>query len=439
MLAFRILAIVCFCCGLSVFGVTHAVAQSPPENVADGAEAVEDIQQRAAELLDALQSTDLQSRDAAEQALVELGMEVLELLPEVTSQTSGEMKIRLERIRQALGSKPISTEQLEPSTVSLEGKMSVSEAIDRISQQTGNAIEFDGEGSGTQIELNCVDETFWTVVGKIIAQADLQLATYGTTNDALVLRARGQSPGYALPAFTSGAFRVDPISARSQLAFSNSAAGRLEVSCYVSWEPRLKPVSMNIPMQTVKAVTGSDVELVAANPGASPSVATNGGGATTQIDLQLVRPERSETILKQISGELVFSVPGQSHKYQFEKFGSGGRQSEKFGDVTVTLANSGRNGAVYETRLQVSLGQSIGATNSSRSWLLSTEAYLLDAKDVRIENVGWRSSPGVGNSMGFSYLFQINGDPNDYKLVFELPGTFQQYRVPYQLDEIPLP
>ena len=49
-----------------------------------------------------LEANELQTRDAAEKQLVELGPTVLPFLPEVTPNTSGELKVRLQRIRQAL-------------------------------------------------------------------------------------------------------------------------------------------------------------------------------------------------------------------------------------------------------------------------------------------------------------------------------------------------
>jgi hypothetical protein len=132
---------------------------------------------------------------------------------------------------------------------------------------------------------------------------------------------------------------------------------------------------------------------------------------------------------------VVFSVPGEDHDYRFKDFANGVRQSEKFGNVSVTLASFGRNGAVYEARLSVNLG----ASAQNRNWLLSNEAFLVDAKDTKIMNVGKRYFQGVGNSANFSYLFQINGDPKDYELVFTLPGTFTEVTAPFVLTDIPLP
>ncbi|OYW11684.1 MAG: hypothetical protein B7Z55_19005, partial [Planctomycetales bacterium 12-60-4] len=83
-----------------------------------------------------------------------------------------------------------------------------------------------------------------------------------------------------------------------------------------------------------------------ASPEAAPEVPLNNGGCSMQIDLQLQRPPRAATKLTKLSGEFVFAVPGDKHKYIFKKFGNGARQSEKFGETIVTLEGARPNGKV---------------------------------------------------------------------------------------------
>jgi hypothetical protein len=155
--------------------------------------------------------------------------------------------------------------------------------------------------------------------------------------------------------------------------------------------------------------------------------------------VQLQRPPRSIKQLDRLSGEFVIAVPSQRHQYVFKKFGNGVRQSEKFGDVTVTLEGARRNGAVYEMRLFVEFGDSQGALDSFRGWILSNEAYLRDARDTRILNVGLNTYAVTPNAVGVAYLFQINGDPDDYQLIYESPAAVSKQRVKYELNDIDLP
>lgn len=388
-------------------------------------------------LLRRLEADTLQERDSAEQELVEMGPAVLPFLPEVNARTSGEMKIRLERIRASMEATNLEN-FFEASLVNISGKFLVAKAIAQISEQTGNEIQLQGEDalSSTEVELDCQDEPFWQVMNSVMEQANLRVNAFGSTEGQLVLVPGG---GNNSQVFTSGPFRMDTLSVQSTLPFNSAVGGQLGVSLQVTWEPRLKPVFMQIPMASVEATIDDGAVLAASNPQAVPEVPLNYGGCSTQIDLQLERPERTATQLQDLEGEFVVAVPSDRHKYVFKNFGNMARQSEKFGDVTVTLEGARRNGAVYEMRLLIAFGNSQGALDSFRGWILSNEAYLLDAKKVRKENVGLQTYGVSPNSVGIAYLFQINGDPNDYQLIYESPGVITKQTVQYRLQNIQLP
>lgn len=390
-------------------------------------------------LLKELDGKSLQDRDAAEKSLIELGSSILGFLPEVDANTSGEMKVRLQRIRQQLQTVEIGT-YFEFSKVTLAGKMKLTEAIGKITEQTGNKITLEGEDAfeSLEVELSETDSPFWSVMDKVMTQAKLRVNMFAA-GDGLSLVAGGQEDNSQLPdSYTTGPFRVDVASVQSSLPFSSRLGGQLDLSLMVSWEPRLKPVFMQIPMASMQA-TYDDKVLASSSPEAVPEVPLNNGGCSTQIDLQLQRPPRSATKLAKLSGEFVFAVPGEKHKYIFKKFGNGARQSEKFGETTVTLEGARRNGKVFEMRVLVEFGNDQGALDSFRGWILSNEAYLLDPKERRLENVGLQTYGVTANAVGIAYLFQINGNPDEFQFVYESPGSITRQTVKYELQNIELP
>ncbi len=210
------------------------------------------------------------------------------------------------------------------------------------------------------------------------------------------------------------------------------------MSLQVAWEPRLKPIFIEVPMKEMKVQVGSD-EFPGLNPEANPEIPVNPEGAAAQIDLQFPRLPRSAEKIDKLTGEIVVAVPSEKHKYVFEKFANGKRQSEKFGQVTVTLENARRNGSVFEMRILAEFQAAQGALDSFRGWILSNRAYLLDAKQNRLENVGLNTYSVSGNSVGVAFLFQINSDPNDYTLVYESPGMITRQNVKFELNDIELP
>ncbi|MCC6509332.1 MAG: hypothetical protein IT423_09510 [Pirellulaceae bacterium] len=377
-------------------------------------------------------------RDAAEKRLIELGPVVLPFLPEISSSTSGEMKIRLQRIRQQLQSTKIET-FFEASLITLAGKMKLADAIASISQQSGNAISVENSEavSNNELEFKAVKQPFWDVLESLMSQANLQLNTYSSTEGLVLIPTNSVLPGPE--PYTSGPFQISVLSSQTSLQYYGRSEGQLDVSLQVAWEPRLKPVFLELPMGKMKVVVDDGGELLSTNPDANPEIPVNSAGAAAQIDLQFVRPQRSVRKLNKLSGEFVVAVPSEKHKYIFENFGNGKRQSEKYGEVTVTLENARRNGSVFELRILAQFEAAQGALDSFRGWILSNRAYLLDSKQNRLENVGLQTYSVTGDAVGVAFLFQLNSDPNQYTLVYESPGTITRQTVKFELDNIDLP
>lgn len=409
------------------------------ESVASGAKEV--TLESTRELLRQLEGDTIAERDAAEKQIVELGPAVVPFLPKVDSNTSGEMKIRLERIRQSFQQEDVEG-FFEASTVTLSGKLSLTDAIDKISEQSGNEITLQGEDalSEIEVELDAKDEPFWKVLDEVIDQANLRINAFGTTGGDLVLAPGGQDGGSDYATFESGPFRVEPAFVQATKRFNAQIPGQLQVSLQVTWEPRLEPVFMQIPMSSVSAkVPDSDAALTATNPQAAPEIPLNYGGCTTQIDLQMARPDRGVEKLEELKGQFVIAVPGETHSYEFKKFGNGARQSQKYGDVSVTLEGARRNGKVYEMRVLIEFGNAQGALDSFRGFILSNQAYLKDKNGDRVENLGLNTYASSNSAVGIAYLFQINGDPNTFTLVYETPSSVTKQTVEYTLNDIELP
>ncbi|RMF41819.1 MAG: hypothetical protein D6753_08955 [Planctomycetota bacterium] len=343
----------------------------------------------------------------------------------------------MQRIRQALES--VKTQAyVAASRVSLDGRWPLQEVLDAIIAQTGNQVRLqtDELGANKTVELHVADAPFWQVLQEIMNQADLQLVAFATTEQELVLGPReGVAPP---PAWFDGPVRIDPLFTQATLNFRSALVGQLQVSALVSWEPRLQPVFLQIPMDKLEAEAGGKV-YDSATPDAAPEIPLNVGGSSTQIDLLLDRPPRSVAQLDSLRGRLVMAIPSEKHQYEFERFSSGARQSQKYGDVTVTLEGARRNGPVWEFRILVEFGSPEGALESFRGWVLSNQAYLLDPQGRRLENVGFQTYAITPSAVGIAYLFQINGDPDLHRLVYESPAGIVRYTLDYELEDIPLP
>ncbi len=387
-----------------------------------------------------LESSQLLVRDAAEQQLIAMGVGVLPHLPEVTPRMAGELRVRLQRVRETLQQAKIGLD-FQPSRVTLQGKMPLINAIEQIMEQTHNPIRLENGEAVAQIsvELALSNAPFWEAVESLLQQSGLRVAAFASAERELVLSPAMTSQRQPGAASHSGPFRIEMTGIRSTLPFNSPIEGQLELSSTLTWEPRLKPIYMQVPMGQVRAELVSGGTLNATNPQAAPELPLDLGGCSTQFDLSLQRPERAAIKIAKLTGELLIAVPSQPHQFIFTKFTGPAPQSEKFGDVTVTLEGARRTGAVYEVRLYVDFGQAHGALDSFRSWISTNEAYLLDAAGQRLDNAGSSTYAVTPHAAGVAYLFEIDGKAQNYRLIYESPAAITMQTVQFHLRDIELP
>ncbi|MBX3421230.1 MAG: hypothetical protein KF752_06700 [Pirellulaceae bacterium] len=408
------------------------------------------------ELLRDLESRELKLRDQAEVQIIALGAPALQFLPAITAQMSGEMKQRLHRIRQALQQLDIHN-YFQASTVTLAGNLELSKVLEQMQQQTGNQIHTSpGDVASPQllIEVNWDRVPFWKAIQDVMDQTFMGLGPHHSS-DRQVLLVPEQGPTLIEPHFF-GPYRLDVQSVHTERFFASSIDGQMRVSLMLSWEPRLEPLFMRVPMQDVRAWVRSEADsgstvkqqendaqpntlLLATNPDAAPEIRLNLGGCSAQFDLQFQLPDRQAQQLVRLTGQLLVSVPGGRHAYEFQKLASGGRQSQKYGDLSVTLEAFRRNGPVHEARLFVELGNPQDSLESYRNWILDSRPHLLDAQGKRLENVGFQTYSATGRGVGIAYLFQLQDDPDNCRLIYESPSSIKQQTIEYQLQHIPLP
>jgi|LakMenEpi03Aug12_release.lakeMendotaPanAssembly.Ray.scaffolds.fasta_scaffold00671_3 hypothetical protein len=391
------------------------------------------------ELLRQLDADDLAQREKAEYEIVQLGTTVLQFLPTIDSQTSAELKMRLGRIRQILESFD-SDNFFEASVVSLQGEMELAEALEKLTQLTGNAVSIqEGQEVAGQmtVQLDWQEVTFWEAMQDLLDQTSLRLVPFRTTANELVLAPRSDDNPVA--AYLAGPYRIEPTSVACERHLEGQLKGQLRVNLQLSWEPRMEPMFMQVPMSSVSALLADELEIRAANPASTPEVRLNTGGAAASFELQLELPDRSTERIQRLTGQLIISVPGDRHLFRFEKLASKGRQTEKFGDVSVTLEKARPNGSVLEVRLHVQIGNPQGALESFRGWHLSNQAHLLKPDGSRLENAGLQTFSSGSNSIGVAYLFQTKDDPDSLTLIYESPSVIHRQSLDFELTDIPLP
>ncbi len=416
--------------GVLLLGVAAAVGQ------ADAA-GPQELQQQVQDLVRLLDDEQLQRREAAEQALLELGPDILSLLPEITARTAAEQKVRLERIRQAL-EKQLAQSTAEASTVTLQGAMSVPEALTALEQQTGNRfVGTDREGS---VAVDFKDEPFWSALDQVLDKAQLTIDPYSgeTAALAIVARPEPQRNRHGVADYR-GPFRFEAVRIEAVRDLRNPQVQGLRLLLEATWEPRVRPISLSQPLSDVTAADdqGRPIVIDGAQGTRTGSVESGIGSVELMIPLEL--PDRSARRIAVLSGTMTAMIPGRVESFRFTDLGEANEVPLRKAGVTVTLEGIRKNLDLFEVRMRVRFDDAANALESHRGWIFRNEAYVLDKNQKRIENLGSQTTRQEADEVGIAYLFEFQDPPSSYTFVYETPALIIQLPVPYELRDIDLP
>src|SRR4051794_9192229 len=254
-----------------------------------------------------LGSDELAKRDAAEKALVELGPDVLQHLPTVTPRTAAEDKLRLQRVRNALEGTAIAA-ATKASSVTLSGEMLFSEAIAKISEQTGNKLfdyreRFNQEQADPRVTVSLDKVPFWKALDTVLDAAGMTIYNYDEEKGSLAFTSRGDN---AVPRLTSGSysglFRLEPTKIDATRDLKQSQMHTLRLTVDALWEPRVRPIVIEVPLGDISAKDDSGNDIGIDRSEGTLEVPVEGNGAAVEIEFPLEAPARSVKALASLKG-----------------------------------------------------------------------------------------------------------------------------------------
>ncbi|MDA7979978.1 MAG: hypothetical protein MPJ50_14510 [Pirellulales bacterium] len=377
--------------------------------------------------------------DAAEAKLINLGPKVLALLPIPTDQMSANVKQRLARVREQL--QKLHAESISiPTTVTLKGTMKLSEALTKIKEQTENNVFFyqDENVGETEIEFTFEGRKFMEVMDDIMDRR--QLTTYGFAPEpgmALMARAASEAPRSERISTYPGPFRVEATEVMAQRSLRNAEDRRTEVTLDLSWEPRLRPivVEMDYSKISVKDQNGNPMEITGTG---RPAVEV-GEDTSTEFFLPLALPDRSVTTIAELSGSFEVLIPGRTESFEFENLESGERKEQRSSGVSVVLDRVRKNADVWEIVVLLRFEKAEGALQSHRNWVYNNPIVLVSPTGEELDFDGAEIVRRTEEEVGMGYYFDLPDGPAGYKLVYKTPTMILSLPVNFTLKGIPLP
>jgi len=399
------------------------------------------------QLVPQLDSNEAAKRDAAEKELIALGPEALPLLPATGPRTPAEVRVRLSRVRAALVKAEVEA-VTRPAVVSLSGEMPVSQAMAELTRQTGNKLvdyreRFNQEVSDPKIKVALEKVPFWQALDTVLDAANLTIYNFDDEKSALAYTSRGDNaaPRLGGRASYSGLFRLEPVKIEATRDLKNSALHSLKLTVDAAWEPRVRPIVLEVPLAelAVKDENGGEISVDQTERTLEVPVEVN--NAAVEIELPLAAPEWSVKTLASIQGKITAVVLGKVESFEFAGIDKANGVSQERGGATVTVESCRKNGDIYDISMRVRFDRAANALESHRGWVLENECYLLDPKGNRKGHDGYDATLLANNEVGMAYKFDLGekGTPAGYKLVYRTAAAIIKIPVEFELKNIDRP
>ena len=395
------------------------------------------LEKKVAKLSIDLDASKQTIRDQAEAELSALGTSIIEFLPPIGADASAEWKMRIDRLRESL-EKLEMEEFTMPSTVTLSGSMTGREALTKIAEITGNTIQLGDAPNLDREVVTDFDETpFWEAFDEVADQLELTVSGGDGENIQLIKRA-ASAPLRIAAAGYSGVFRLEPLTVQKTYRLQDPAQSTMQIQILLSWEPRLAPVFVKFPVESMELIC-DDGQVLQSKMKVDDTEFSPAGGSQLLVALEFVLPERKAKKIIRWNGKVFVSIPGKPATLEFDELLKEGKKTATVGNLKVILEKARKNRDIYEVLVGLAANSPGKSAEAFRGWTNTHEAFMIDQNKNRLEHIGWSTTRMNDNEIGLSYLFDIEKGLEGCKFMYRAPGTVVEQAAEFALEDVPLP
>jgi hypothetical protein len=411
------------------------VAQTPAEAP---------LQATVRHLVRQLDAPQLVQRDEAEAELIGLGPEVVRLLPRVSDRTPAEVQQRLQRIRQQL-ERTVARSAGNASWITLQATAEpLSKVLAAISQQSGNKVVDARQRMGQPLDDPAVNAhfekaPFWESLDQVLDQAGLTVYPYGEADAISIVAKPNKRWSRVKQGIYCGPFRLEPLRVQAERDLREPANQSLRLTLEVVWEPRLKPISLKLPLAGLDLADGQGNPLEVDNRRAELEVPVTPGVTAAELTLPLLLPSRDVKQIGRLQGVFSALLPGKVETFRFDHLTTAAGVEKRIANTTVVLERVRKNEAAWEVRILVRFDQAGGALESHRGWILQNEAFLEGADGKPIPYGTMETTRQTENEIGIVYLFNLEAPPDNLAFVYKSPGAILTASFEFSTKGIALP
>ena len=341
------------------------------------------LRERVQKLVRALDADQRTTRASAEQALLEAGPEILPFLPAAELLPNAATREAVQRLRRQLELQRAQAD-IQPATLTVEGTLAFADISRQIAEQTGNVLLFDelpAERRQQSINVHIHSQPFWTAVGMLAAQTELQLYPVEREGTFAWHVSDGAPHRGVLATDIAGAFRLVVRSAEFRPVVGDTERHLLRLNCLLQSEPRLRPLFMRYRADQIELVDEHGAALTPFNPQAQYELPLGQLGKQVAFHADYLLKRKSLPTRLQLTVHAALHVAAGATEIEFPGcFGSTG-VARRRGGVTVKLlqaASSSNADGTTGARLRVAVSYDSGgrAFESHQLWMYHNEVWL---------------------------------------------------------------
>ena len=391
-----------------------------------------------------LESGKISERDAAQKELIAIGPLALDYLDPPTDDTTTDARERLAKIRKVLETKAAES-IANASKLTLVGEMTVQTALETIEKKTGNKVvcEFPQILERT-VKLSSEDVEFWKVMEELLSKTGLIVDAYGgEANQIKLIPAQSQNPQAPadkreVPTAYAKIFQLQASSVVSSMNLSSPEQSYTDLSLRVRWEPRLRPISVDMPMSSVKVEDEFGDEVKISQPDRVVYGMVQPELPEVEFNLRLPRIDRQIEQLESITARIDAVLPGRVESFRFKNLSEQkkGRKIQK-GGATVTYGGIRKNEDLWSIIVSLSFEEENNALESHQGWVFQNPVYLQNDKGEKEESIGSETMQQDNSMVTIKYFFLK--EPKNRTLVYKTPSAIVKMPVDIKLVKIPMP
>lgn len=333
------------------------------------------------------------------------------------------------------------TKPLSPTTVKLANlNATLVEVVARLPKSAGVTVIVDPRAMKAKCPAAFDGTLFWDALEEVARGTNTKLVV-SDAGRTITLEPRGASQEVSA---VSGPFRVvaKQVAARLILDYAESFH---EVRLDVHWEPRMPVYRIDTKPRITKAADDRGTPLTADPPAALAHPA----GAHTDMTVRLSGLTRDSKRIGVLAGELRATAAEKLLAFRFDDLAATKAVEQTLDGVTARLHPVEKlddNSYAVELELQYPKSHPVFESFEEQKWLRDNRLRLVSPDASKSFESDAENADAAGPLVKASYRFKtdtkkglVNPTGKGWSLVYEAPGPLTEFKVPFELREIPIP